>query len=86
MRQMCEASLVLGRTAYWSVNCRMQIFAHPQNFNKHDFERCKLGAAAAPAPAASAVAASAVAVAVAPAAAIRRLVRTGACNGHPVST
>lgn len=82
MRQMCEASLVLGRTAYWSVNCRMQIFAHPQNFNKHDFERCKLGAAAAPAPA-SAI----VGVGVAPAAAaISRLVRTGACNGHPVST
>lgn len=78
MRQMCEASLVLGRTAYWSVNCRMQIFAHPQNFNKHDFERCKLGAAAAPA--------SASAVGVASAAAISRLVRTGACNGHPVST
>lgn len=81
MRQMCEASLVLGRTAYWSVNCRMQIFAHPQNFNKHDFERCKLGAAAAPASA-SAI----VGVGVAPAAAISRLVRTGACNGHPVST
>lgn len=62
----------------------MQIFAHPQNFNKHDFERCKLGAAAPPAAASAAVAASAVGVA--PAAAIRRLVRTGACNGHPVST
>lgn len=85
MRQMCEASLVLGRIAYWSVNCRMQIFAHPQNFNKHDFERCKLGAAAAP-PAAAASAVAASAVGVAPAAAIRRLVRTGACNGHPVST
>lgn len=57
----------------------MQIFAHPQNFNKHDFERCKLGAAAPPAAVASAVG-------VAPAAAIGRLVRTGACNGHPVST
>lgn len=61
----------------------MQIFAHPQNFNKHDFERCKLGAAAAP-PASAVAAASAVGVA--PAAAIGRLVRTGACNGHPVST
>lgn len=57
----------------------MQIFAHPQNFNKHDFERCKLGAAAPPVAVASAVG-------VAPAAAIGRLVRTGACNGHPVST
>lgn len=35
-----------GLTAYSSVNCRMQIFAHPQNFNKHDFERCKLVAVA----------------------------------------
>lgn len=63
----------------------MQIFAHPQNFNKHDFERCKLGAAAPP-PAAASAAVAASAVGVAPAAAIRRLVRTGACNGHPVST
>lgn len=31
--------------AFSSVNCRMQIFAHPQNVTKHDFERCKLGVA-----------------------------------------
>lgn len=30
--------------SFWSVNCRMQIFAHAQNVTKHDFERCKLGA------------------------------------------